>query len=844
MAGLADSPDSARKTWRGIRPRLIGVLLVPTIAALIFGALRVQEAATESADTAQAESLASALPDSFRLAVQLALERDAAATGSSTGAADLREATDERIADWRGAAAMINFAGNEELQDDLSAISDRLDSIDKVRDSDDESAEAKYTATINRLLGLADRMPAVTDTSLYDQTYALTAVPDAFDALDAERELMANALAAGQITDKQRIDLVRAREAWADAAARFDGATSAPALGAAGSNTDDSDGQNGGRSTMQEAVRSVVASGDIDQAEMSPQQWTAATRSFLEEFESAIVAGADDVAGDLAQVRSDAQRSAVIGAVVTFLVLFAALMAATLAARSIVLPLRRLRRAALDIAQAALPSQVRRIEEADGPVDVSVEPIGIGREDEIGEVATAFDAVHAEAVRLAGEQAEMRANVNRMFVNLSRRSQNLVERQLRLIDELEEGEQDPDDLANLFQLDHLATRMRRNDESLLVLAGGETSHGSGGDTDVLDVLRAAASEIEQYARVQIDSTDSGAFRGRVAGDLVHLLAELIENATNFSPPDTHVVVRTARTAPDGAMTISVTDFGIAMMPDELAAANAKLRHGVNLTAEVARMMGLVVAARLAHRHGLSIELQRASPRGIVALVMVPASAFVGWALPESGGSRSWPQSHAAPPASSGWSDRPPSEWAVNDRGASGIDGAFAAMQSMAPGASSRGHPHESYATNREEAAVHHTDPLHDRMNRPDFWDDASPIFDSLRSEWFTPRGPVPDAAPEWHSPGDEGWRRAAEVSEQHETRAPRVTRGGLPQRVPGQHLVPGAAATEADPREAQEQAPPKRRREGLSKFQQGVSRARRGGDPNAGSDRPEGLDDT
>ncbi len=203
----------------------------------------------------------------------------------------------------------------------------------------------------------------------------------------------------------------------------------------------------------------------------------------------------------------------------------------------------------------------------------------------------------------------MRANVNRMFVNLSRRSQNLVERQLRLIDDLEAGEQDPAQLANLFRLDNLATRMRRNDESLLVLAGGDTGQTGRGNVPALDVLRAATSEIEQFARVEVDSAEAAEVRGSVAGDLVHLLAELIENATNFSPPETPVVVRTLPRHPGEPLIVEIQDDGIGMTSEELLAANTKLRSTSGLDADVARMMGLVVTARLADRHGMSVELR-------------------------------------------------------------------------------------------------------------------------------------------------------------------------------------------------------------------------------------------
>src|SRR5262249_4427219 len=152
------------------------------------------------------------------------------------------------------------------------------------------------------------------------------------------------------------------------------------------------------------------------------------------------------------------------------------------------------------------------------------------------------DQVHREAVRLAADEAALRGNVNAMFVNLSRRSQSLVERQIRLIDDLEQGEQDSERLANLFQMDHLATRMRRNSENLLVLAGHDVSRRWTGPVGLVDVLRAAVSEIEQYERVTLTVQPGIAVRGQAVNDVVHLLSELVENATSFSAAETPVAV--------------------------------------------------------------------------------------------------------------------------------------------------------------------------------------------------------------------------------------------------------------------------------------------------------------
>ncbi len=243
-------------------------------------------------------------------------------------------------------------------------------------------------------------------------------------------------------------------------------------------------------------------------------------------------------------------------------VLLLALLLTTVVGRSMVRPLRRLRSGALEVAGVRLPETVRRMSDSDGVgMPLEVEPIDVDSTDEIGEVARAFDQVHREALRLAANEAALRGNVNAMFVNLSRRSQSLVERQIRLIDDLEQGEQDADRLSSLFQMDHLATRMRRNSENLLVLAGHDATRRWNQPVALVDVLRAAVSEIEQYERVTLNVQPGIAVRGHAVNDVVHLLAELAENATSFSSAETPVVVA-GHLLSSGGVLLDITDQGV------------------------------------------------------------------------------------------------------------------------------------------------------------------------------------------------------------------------------------------------------------------------------------------
>jgi signal transduction histidine kinase len=326
---------------------------------------------------------------------------------------------------------------------------------------------------------------------------------------------------------------------------------------------------------------------------------------------------------------SNAQSDLYKNIAMILLALILSFFGIALVARSLVGPLQALRTGALDIAANRLPEVVRRLRDADNfDAEAAVDPIPINSNDEIGQVARAFDEVHQQAVRLASEQALLRSNVNSMFVNLSRRSQSLVQRQLRLIDELENSEQDPDQLANLFKLDHLATRMRRNGENLLVLAGEEPGRKWSQAVRLLDVMRAGASEVEQYERVALRDLPDVNVLGRVVNDLVHLVAELLENATSFSAPETKVSV-TANMLNTGGVMLEIEDAGIGMTPEELDDANERLANPPVIDVAISRRMGLYVVGRLATRHGIQVRLRRSAGGGITALVLVPSTLLAG-----------------------------------------------------------------------------------------------------------------------------------------------------------------------------------------------------------------------
>jgi signal transduction histidine kinase len=215
-----------------------------------------------------------------------------------------------------------------------------------------------------------------------------------------------------------------------------------------------------------------------------------------------------------------------------------------------------------------------------------------------------------------------------LLVNLARRNQSLLYRQLGLINQLEDQEQDPDALADLFRLDHLATRIRRNAESLLVLSGEEPPRTWGRPVPLVDVVRAAIAETEDLDRVVFAVDEGLAVYGNAVADLTHLVAELVENAVHFSPPEANVIIRTRPNLQSaGAFVLTVEDWGLGMRPEDLAAANDLLATPSEVDLSVSRRLGLHVVARLAQRHGIAVSLTPTPGCGVTAAVALPPSLF-------------------------------------------------------------------------------------------------------------------------------------------------------------------------------------------------------------------------
>ncbi|MET0227440.1 MAG: nitrate- and nitrite sensing domain-containing protein, partial [Actinomycetes bacterium] len=331
-----------------------------------------------------------------------------------------------------------------------------------------------------------------------------------------------------------------------------------------------------------------------------------------------------DVIATSAAVKQDADRRALLYSLLLAAALVLAVVLALITARSLIRPLRRLETAAEETATQRLPGVVQRLQDGE-QVDLQAESaphIEIHSKDEIGHLAEAFNTVH----RVAGREAVLRRSVGDMFLNLARRSQSLIERQLEVIDELEVSGSGAQVRAGLGELDHLATRMRRNAENLIILSGSEPARRWRGPIDLTEVVRASVGEVKEHTRVELLPLDQVQLAGHAAADVMHLLAELIENAVTFSAPGTKALVA-GQPLPAGYL-LEIEDQGLGMTDEQLVKVNQRLAKPPDVDFALAKMLGFFVVTQLASKHGIRVQLRHSWYGGVTALVLLPRQLIV------------------------------------------------------------------------------------------------------------------------------------------------------------------------------------------------------------------------
>ncbi|MZD06912.1 HAMP domain-containing protein, partial [Streptomyces sp. SID5785] len=641
----------ALRNWR-ISTRLVALLTLPVVAATSLGALRIGESLSDIEQLDNMKLLTEMTKQATDLASALQEERDVSAgpLANGTKADDdfnikaarnktklARDTFLQSTTDIESDGGSGNLNGVREhavqIARDLIGLNEIRQDAYADRKNSSQTVEA-YSRIITQLLSLStDMAQATSNPQMIQRTRALAAFSSAKEYASEQRAIIAAALppnskSFGSLSETDRQYAKAAQEnqdSQLDSFKSVYGNVSAEEL------LKPLDENNATIKAADSYAERVLRdkNGLRTQDKRSYRDWVDADSSRIQQMSSIELTLLNEMEQQARELRNASERSAIINGALILLVLGVSLVGAFVVARSMIRSLRRLQDTATKVAQDRLPELVKELSESDPQdVDTSVESVGVHSRDEIGKVAAAFDDVHREAVRLAAEQALLRGNVNAMFTNLSRRSQGLIQRQLSLISELESREADPDQLSSLFKLDHLATRMRRNGENLLVLAGEEPGRRWTRPVPLVDVLRAAASEVEQYERIELAAVPATDVAGRVVNDLVHLLAELLENATSFSSPQTKVKV-TGHALPDGRVLIEIHDTGIGLSPEDLAAINERLAAPPTVDVSVSRRMGLFVVGRLSQRHGIRIQLRPSDSGGTTALVMLPVDVAQG-----------------------------------------------------------------------------------------------------------------------------------------------------------------------------------------------------------------------
>ncbi|MDF2268245.1 nitrate- and nitrite sensing domain-containing protein [Streptomyces coacervatus] len=646
----ADAPAPGGR-WR-IRPRtvrakIVCLLMVPVVSLLALWAYATVSTAQDVSRLRQLQRVDSQIRTPVATAVAaLQAERTAAvryATDPSAGQSGdykrLAERTDQAVAELRlgddrtvadseelpaGVAQRLEtfVAGAEQLHSLRTAVLDR--------GADWDMTYGQYTKTIDTAFAVGGALTGIQDAELGSDARVLLEFSRAGEALAQEDTVLAGARPTGGLSGERlrlftgavdtRRTLTEAavadlsgpeRTAWHNLAdgsayatlgstenrilAATPGGRAIAAAPEATWNTTHTRVQDGMRTIAQDAGRGVAHRADPF------------TRGLLTPAGAAVLLG-------LAAVAASLVISVRIG-------------------RGLVVELVNLRNSALEIARRNLPEAMRKLR-AGEEIDIQAEaPPGPPAEDEAGQVAEALGTVHRAALRAAVERAELASGISGVFVNLARRSQVLVHRQLSLLDSMERRSDDPNELSDLFRLDHLTTRMRRHAESLIILSGAAPGRAWRMPVSLTNVVRAAVSEVEDYARVEVRQLPGASVIGSAVADLTHLLAEIVENAAQFSPPHTRVRI-TGEPVGNGYV-VEVEDRGLGMGTETLAEANRRIEQSEALDLFDSDRLGLFVVSRLAARHGIKVHLRTSPYGGTTAVVLLPTALLHGGAAERS-----------------------------------------------------------------------------------------------------------------------------------------------------------------------------------------------------------------
>ncbi|MFD7084570.1 nitrate- and nitrite sensing domain-containing protein [Streptomyces sp. NPDC059918] len=790
----------------GVPTRMLAVLVIPLLAAVVLAGLRVGDAYQQADRYDRLHQVARLSQAGLTLIDDLQRERDllidpqAQAAAGSGGLQNQQERTSATAQSFLAAAREI--PASDRLDQHVQAIEAAIGSLPAIRQSAGKPASfinSAYLRVLMPIIGVNNELGGDLDRS---HASGWTSYSLALDTAMtwSERALIADAAKNSTFNTDQRAMLLSSQRLQDMAQQEFrlnalsdDTATYDRLVGGA-----DVSAANGALDALAKTDASRIAPNTL------PGGWYQAFSTKIDGLNQLQSTVGNRLVDDFGQRRSDAQDQARNDLVFAALILTLALLLAFLVSRSILRGLRDLESAAVEVAETRLPAAMKALTSGRGAgADLQVASVAGSNRDEFAAVGRAVDQLHREAVRLAAGQARLRENVSVIFRNLSHRNQSLVQRQLRLITDLEREEPDPQQLARLFQLDHLATRMRRNSENLLVLAGADTGARTAAPMLLHDTVRSAISEVEQYERVSVHGLPQTAVNGEAVRDVVHLLAELLENAVSFSSPQTEVTVDGQR-LPDGRLVVEIRDRGIGMSSEQLAEANGDLELGPTLDVTISERLGLYVVGTLARRHGIEVVLRDAAP-GVSTLVILPAvllhteSRSTGWQGPAVPQTRT-PLMRSGSEAGDG----PGIDTGLLGHGGTGRHASPDTGKTLEPLSAAPDNDPPTITIHTVQATAASPEGRHGAVHGHGVMGAGS--FPVLR-----PGGPGAGTTPlpRSHAPAEGTGEAGAEG-------------GGLPRRVPRAHLLPGSLdqggqhATPPDP---------ERIRSRLSDFQSGARRA-------------------
>ncbi|RDD84261.1 nitrate- and nitrite sensing domain-containing protein [Streptomyces parvulus] len=618
---------------KSIRRKIVALLLVPLVSLTAIWAfatvLTGREAERLFSVSTVVEEIGYPMEDTVRVLQQerrqtLVHLADPRASDGFAALQRSRTATDDAVAEIR------RNATDAEVRDDLgpaeeerlTAALDAFDGIGSLRRSVEDGTvdRAQALGLYNRLVDpchdLLASLEVVDNVGLDKQYRALVNLSRARELLSREDALLGSALVTGKLTGaevRDVSDLVAQRTVMYG--------YNLPLLPSAERGRYERFWKNASSAPLRTAEEAALAAGSGTPRGVTAKSWDTAAGGVLAEL-----ADLDDQAADRYQDRVDPVARNVIAKVVVagalgLIALLYSLFLSVRVGRSLIRDLKQLRLEAHEASGVRLPSVMRRLS-AGEEVDVETEVPRLEYDrNEIGEVGQALNTLQRAAVEAAVKQAELRAGVSEVFVNLARRSQVLLHKQLTLLDTMERRTEDTEELADLFRLDHLTTRMRRHAEGLVILSGAAPSRQWRKPVQLMDVVRAAVAEVEDYERIEVRRLPRVAVTGPAVADLTHLVAELLENATVFSPPHTAVQVLGERVA--NGFTLEIHDRGLGMAADALLDANLRLAETPEFELSDTDRLGLFVVSRLAQRQNVRVSLQPSPYGGTTAVVFVP-----------------------------------------------------------------------------------------------------------------------------------------------------------------------------------------------------------------------------